>query len=270
MKEAFELVLSTFKKVYPSGLYFWFTLAALLYLLILRRKRSGPKLLAIYSAVVMAAFFFPPVARIMVPFMRDGFVYWRFLWIFPSAVLISFAGVSAASFSSKRIVNAAASIAVIAVLVLGGKNLYADGAFKKPLSREKLPDITLITAAAIEENIRSTGNTYAHLAAPLLVSSEIREVTSAVTLFSGRVIDILSLKETNKGWYRNLMVLNNQLEDAKHKTIKSLKRQRCNYILIYDAAGVNGDLEKRGYSVLHDGGNWKLWFNPEVEPKKEA
>ena len=266
MKDAFSLIAETIRLVYPTGIYLILTILAIGFLLLKKKKNHEEKLLGWYAAAVILTFLFPPLAYLASHFMRDGDVYWRYLWILPTAVLIGYAAVLLISRAKTKVGNVLLSLLVGAVLVLGGKNLYAGGAFQKAFSREKLPMMTMITANVIEENIRETGNSYAHLAAPLLVSSEIREVTSSVTLFTGRVMGFESIRKNNKGWYRNLMVLNNQRTDEKHKAVKSLKKQHCNYILLYDIVGSNDYLAETGYRILHDGGTWKLWYNPDVGP----
>lgn len=266
MGNAVSLTKETLKSIYPGGIYFLYEAAAIIFLLV-RHRTKQEKLLGRYAAVVLLTFLFPPFAYAVSRFMREGDVYWRYLWLLPAAVLLAYTAVTVIWSAKTKAGNILLALLTGAVLILGGRNLYAGGAFTKAFSREKLPEMTMITADRIEKNIEETGNSYAYLAAPLLVSSEIREVTSAVTLFTGRVMDFSSIQAANKGWYRNLMVLNNQWTDEEHKAVRSLKKQRCNYILLYDRAGSNGYLKKAGYHILFDGGTWKLWFHPDVKPK---
>lgn len=260
----FELIKHTLGRAEPRPFFLIAATAAAVYLIWKKRNRTE-LILGIYAVVIMAAFLFPPFASFAARFMRDGDVYWRFLWIFPTAVLVSFACVRLTTLSSKRIVNIAAALAAAVCIVLCGKNLYASGAYERSTGKDKVEMETLIVADAIEKNIAATGNTYAHLAGGEVVSWQIREITSSVTLFTGRVLHLDWVKETNPGWYRNLLVLYGAKYDDEHKVVKSLKKQGCNYIMMFDKVGCNGDLTEQGYSIIYTDPEWKLWYNPAVK-----
>ena len=163
--------------------------------------------------------------------------------------------------------NILAGALVALALALFGTNLYASGTFEKSTGRDKVEMMTLVTANAIEENIRLTGNGYCYLASPENIAAQIRQVTSKPVLFTGRILDLNWVKERNAGWYRNLLVLYGAKFDEDHKVIKSLKKQRCNYILMYSRVGCDEDLKEQGYQVICQGGEWNLWYHPEVVPE---
>ena len=171
------------------------------------------------------------------------------------------------SVTGPRWPNILAGALVALALVLFGSNLYASGTFEKTTGRDKVEMMTLITANAIEENIRRTGNEYCYLASPENIAAQIRQVTSKPVLFTGRILDLNWVKERNAGWYRNLLVLYGAKYDEDHKVIRSLKKQRCNYILMYSKVGCDEDLKEQGYQVICQGGEWNLWYHPEVVPK---
>ena len=171
------------------------------------------------------------------------------------------------SVTGPRWPNILAGALVALALVLFGSNLYASGTFEKSTGRDKVEMMTLITANAIEENIRRTGNEYCYLASPENIAAQIRQVTSKPVLFTGRILDLNWVKERNAGWYRNLLVLYGAKYDEDHKVIRSLKKQRCNYILMYSKVGCDEDLKEQGYQVICQSGEWNLWYHPEVVPK---
>ena len=269
MQKAIEIIISTYKDVFPRPFYLLYTVAAIVFLLV-RRKSNHEKLMGLYSATILLFLFLPPIAYLAAPFLRDGDVYWRYLWVLPIVVILPYAAVLLISRSPRRIINAAVCVLLAAALMFGGRNLYAAGVFHKATSREKVLDHTLVTARVIEENIEKTGHRYAYLAAPFQVSHEIREVSSAPRIYSKRYFDFTYLKENYPIRYYNVRVLNGLQTDEQHKTVRNLKKRRCNYIYMPTGAGCDEDLVKYGYEVIFDGGAWKIWYNPKVLGKKEA
>ena len=271
-KEGLELIRKTVSQVYPSWLCLLYLIAsaAVVIWLLVRRKRNQETLLGLYGAVILITFFLPPFAFIAARFMRDGMVYWRYLWLLPTAVLLPFAAVILATHASRRTVNAAVTLILAGALVLAGRNIYASGGFTKALNKEKLPERTMIAARVIDENIEKTGNTYAYLAAPVQISAEVRELTSNPRIYTRRRFDWTYLKENFPKWYYDIQVLNGFLQDEEHKTPKDLKKKRCNYVLIDSSALCDEDLASRGYEVIYDGGSWHIWYNPDIISKKEA
>lgn len=266
MAALLELIRSTLLRADPKGIYFILGACAAVFLLV-RGRGKEMRALGLYSVIAIALFFLPPTAYLAMKFMRKGDVYWRYLWLIPTVELIAAAATELITISSKRMVQVLTAVVLAAGLILGGSNLYRAGAFEKSTGREKLSLMTMQTYHAIEDNIAATGNTYAHLAAPQTVSSQLREVTSDVTLFTGRILNIEPIKTYNPKWYRNLVVLYGAKTDDEHKVVRSLKKQRCNYILMYSRVNCDEDLSAKGYEAILRGEDWNLWYNPEVQPK---
>ena len=267
--QGFELIKTTIEKVYPSPVYLLFFVlssAAALYLLI-RARSKAERLLGGFSVFIAVTFLLPPFAWMIKRFLRDGDVYWRYLWLLPSAVLIPYMCVKFSSRFSKKALNVLTALILMLAIAFGGKNLYASGAFRTAVSREKLAERTMIAANVIEENIAKTGNTYAYLAAPFQVSHEIREVTSDVKVFSRRFLDLTYLRENYPKRYYLIQVLNRARTDDKHKAAVRMRKLRCNYVLIDSEAGCDEDLLNAGYEIIYAGDGWNLWYHPGVKPK---
>ena len=277
MGDAIGLIRSTIERADPRGFYFLFAAAAAVFFLV-RRRSKEETLLGLYSVVILVTFLCPPFAALAARFMRGGDVYWRYLWLLPTGTLLAAFGVTALfgfgkpekqdrtcdSGTRPRWPNILAEALVALALVIFGTNLYVSGTFEKSTGRDKVEMMTLVTANAIEENILRTGNEYCYLASPENIAAQIRQVTSKPVLFTGRILDLNWVKERNAGWYRNLLVLYGAKYDEDHKVIKSLKKQRCNYILMYSKVGCDEDLKEQGYHVIYQDGEWNLWYNPEV------
>ncbi len=272
MQQGFELIKTTMEQVFPSPVYsfnFVMVIAAAIYIFA-RRKTRGEKLLTAYTGVILVSFLLPPFAYVMAKFLREGDVYWRYLWLLPTAVVVPYAAVLLATERGRRWTNVLTGAVLALAIVLCGRNYYASGAFVKANGREKVAARTLIAVRAIEENIEATGNTYCFFAAPFEESHQFREVSSAASIYSRRFLDLTYLKENFPKWYYNITVLNRARTDEQHKTAKNLKKMRCNYVLIDSDAMCDEDLASRGYQVIYAGGGWNIWYHPDIISKKEA
>lgn len=73
-----------------NGSYVLF-LPALLYILF-SKKEKEQRFLAIYVVLALCIFFHPICTKIIVTYCIEQEVYWRYLWIIPIGILISYAG----------------------------------------------------------------------------------------------------------------------------------------------------------------------------------
>ena len=58
MQKAIEIIISTYKDVFPRPFYLLYTVAAIVFLLV-RRKSNHEKLMGLYSATILLLFFLP-------------------------------------------------------------------------------------------------------------------------------------------------------------------------------------------------------------------
>ncbi len=267
MIQGFEMVRDTLLKAEARPVYFLLACASVLFLLV-RRKRKEEKLLGVYSAVMLLTFLCPLSALVIAPLLRKGEVYWRYLWLFPTAVLIGCAGVILITERSRRLLNVLTGLLVAAVLVLGGRNLYAAGYFSKAANKDKVDAMTVQVESAIEEIRSTTKRKYAKLAAPQNVSAQIREINSHVIVHARRNLNLDWVRIHLPRKYKTLAVLFGVAVDDEHRAVRRLKYARCNYILMFDRAGCNDDLAAKGYHIISSGDDWNLWFNPRVKKKK--
>ena len=90
MKELMEQMIAFWNNYWGESLIAWFLLAAVIWLLLFRRKKETTKYMLLYLAVSLFIFFCPFTAKIIQACIGTT-VYWRVLWLVPSSPVIAYA-----------------------------------------------------------------------------------------------------------------------------------------------------------------------------------
>ena len=122
MKETLELVLSTWVSYWGEGFYQYLLLAAVLYLLIWRRKKESTRSILPYLLTVLVIFAFPLTAGIIYRCIGKS-VYWRVLWILPTALVIALAGTEFIKERKSKALKFCLMILFAGVIGISGKSV---------------------------------------------------------------------------------------------------------------------------------------------------
>ena len=269
MEKALGIITRAYGRVYPSGFYLYYTLAAITFLFLRRKIRPKEKLMGIYSAVIFMIISLPPFAMVVWRFFRNGGVYWRLFWLIPYAVLISYAGCELVFKPEKKLLKAAVAAVFTALIILGGNNVYTGGVFEKAVSREKLPHITLAAVDAINKNAEETGNPYKRVAAPADIYCQIRQIDATILQYGSRVLNMSQLdgkKET--GYFFRIM--NGMEKDKKKKVAKYLRYNECNYIVFPLKYAFMRTLHNSQMYRIYTDDKYTIWYHPYIENTKHA
>lgn len=263
LKEAFDMIIRTYRLVFAESWYLPFVICAAAALLLGKRRTKEGIILGIFSAAVLVLFSFPPFAVAASRFLRDGVVYWRVLWLLPVAALSAYAAIWGAGHFQKKSVRAVFILACGVLLAAGGRNLYADGPFAKAVNREKIPLRTMTVARVIEENARTTGNSYKRLAGPPDITCQIRQVDPSIRQSYARVFHTEEL-EPKDGWNYYLRVMYDNLEDEKGKIAAYLNYQEVNYAVFRSGRGIDETMKNGGFTRIWQENDLEIWYNPDT------
>ena len=269
MDKAFNIITRMMRQVYPSGLYLYYTAAALGFLLVRKRKSESDRLLAAYSVIMYALIFMPLFTLAVWRFLRNGGVYWRLLWMIPYSILIAKAAVELVLKPSGKIVKGILAFLITAALILGGTAVYRHDVFQLPTSREKLPQITLTTVAVINENAEKTGNPYKRLCAPVDILCQVRQVDATILQSGERKLQFERLDEsTPTGYYYKVM--NGMIKDTKKRIAKYMRTNEMNYIVFPKSYGFMRTLHLARCEKIYDVDGWQIWYNPYITNTKHV
>lgn len=269
VREAFDLILQTYRQVFAGSWYPFFIMAAVLFLFFERKRTKEGIFLAVLSAAVLLLFSFPPFAILAAPFLRDGVVYWRVLWLLPASVLIAYALIRLIThfpnMMAKLVLFAAAGV----LIALGGKNLYADGPLRAAAGREKIPERTMTVARVVNENARETGNEYKRLAGPPDITCQIRQIDPSIRQSYARVFHTEELEPVD-GWNYYLRVMYDNLEDEKGRITDYLNYLEVNYAVFRSGRGMDRTLEEGGFIRIYSENDLDIWYNPDTVERRTA
>ncbi len=263
MEKAFGIITRMMGQVYPTGFYLYYTVAAVCYLFLKKKKTESTRLLAAYSVIMYALIFMPVFTLIVWRFLRNGGVYWRLLWMIPYSILIAYAAVELISAPGKNILKASAAFIITAGIVLGGTCVYRQDVFQVPTSREKLPQITLTAVSVINENAEKTGNPYKRLCAPVDILCQVRQVDATILQSGERKLRPERLDSSSPtGYYYQIM--NGMIKDTKKRIAKYMRNNEMNYIVFPKSYGFSRTLHLSRCEKIYDLDGWQIWYNPYI------
>ena len=254
MKEIVKQTLVFWQNYWGEGYFQYLLLAAVLYLLIFRRKNKKTGYILLYLVISLAVFFCPITAKIIQKFIGE-LVYWRVLWIVPSVPVIAFAMTEFLK-ERKGIVRFISVIICAVVIMFSGQEFCHEGYFHMVNNYQQVPDeipgiCEIIKADAVgEERYFVAGNNY--------ISSYLRVYDSSILQMWGREGRGMRKKERNIT--RRLYWEMESPAPDYNKIGKYASHKECDYLVL---AVLNEDQKnevgKYGYSELGTVGNYSVY-----------
>lgn len=242
MKEILSWNITIWNNYWDSGIYQYLLLAAILYLLIRRRNRTSTKQILPYIALVLLLFICPVSAAIIQKCIGAD-VYWRVLWLLPTAPVIALAGtellskripvlLSAASESPKsctrkKLLYLALSALFLFIAVFCGRSLLRSGVYERTNNYQKVPDAVAHICNIVKE---AADGDFVFLAADEHISTYVRVYDASICMPYGRrgqgALDWRSRRlydAMNTGTFE---------EEDYIEVVTHAKAKRCNFIAV--------------------------------------
>lgn len=243
MKEIMEHVLSVWKLYWGEGFYQYLVLAAVLYLLVFRRKKTAAKQLLVYTAMILAVFFFPVTAWVMQKCVGAS-VYWRVLWLLPTVPVLAYAGTDLIShFGKKKGVRFVLVSAAVLLIAFCGKSVWQAGNYVKVHNFQKVPD----EVAQICDLINSQkGDEEVCLATDDYLAAYIRVYDPSIRMPYSR-----GMKGSGSRLVRRMYEEVNSPDPNFHRISVAMGKTGCNY-LVCEIPDNRGEkyMKKKGFSLI--------------------
>lgn len=181
MKEMIKKSLGFWNNYWGDSIFPYLLVIALLYLLIFKRKKKTTWYVLGYVFLALFLFFCPYTAKVIQRCIGEN-VYWRVLWLVPSAPVIA---LSMTEFirGRKEILQPVLLVLCAAVIALGGKEFYTEGYYHKVNNYQQVPDAV---AGICELVNQDAGGEKFLLTADEYVSSYVRVYDPSIYLPFGR------------------------------------------------------------------------------------
>lgn len=251
MKEALELAVQWYRSFNGTGYYHVLYLICLLWVIRDRRIEAKWKYLFVgYTLLFLFLYYFPVTAKIILTLIGTD-VYWRMFWILPAAILPAMVAAWFVDGEKKsRLKRVGCVIAVTAVLVMSGRNLYLNGGFVKADNTQKLMEETVMVCQVMKE-YQEDGEVI-QAAVPDEMLYEIRQFDAEIYLPYGRWPHEYPEKQ-------ELMDVMHTQPAQPEKLAELLRKFECNYLVYPATDGFMEAMEKEEFAFLEAVGNYQVY-----------
>lgn len=249
MREAWNMAVTWYQMFCGDGMYQLLYLIALILLMVHPGiEKKWKTMFWWYTVVVLILYFCPITAGIMMKVMGSD-VYWRVFWILPMPELLAFCAASVPD-GRKKGKNAALAGLLVLVFVIGGKNLYQNGAYTRSANLQKVMAETIQIADYLEEQ-KEEGEEL-RVSMPDELICEIRQYDAGIYLPYGRRIN--EYPEKQELW-----------DEMNREIIRPLRLHRvleqfgCSYVVLHSAPDQRERMEDREFQYLQTIGGYEIY-----------
>lgn len=182
MREIIECITASWSAYWGESRYVWLLCAAFVCLAIFGRKNEAAKDLIRYQ-ILMTVVYFCPVTAAVVQKCVGALVYWRVIWLFPVAAMLSYAAVLIIQKEKKRILRFVWMGVFVCLIMFSGKSVWQAGNYEITANRQQVPDEVAQIGRMILENRTSQDSL---VAADDHVASYLRVYDASIKMVYGR------------------------------------------------------------------------------------
>lgn len=243
-----EIVQDAYAKYTADGVAQLLLICAITVLLI-KEKKSEDRLLALYTIVLVIVVCLPPIAYIISKFTGAS-VYWRVFWLVPSVIIIAMVATKIIEQMNKKTKQGIVFLAVLFVIILGGRMIYRSDNFTKSTNPYKLPQ----EAIDICEMVAPDGGV-TKMVVPETIVSYIRQYNPNIELYYGRNMG----KDYQRGRkFKVLLQLNSQDPDYEY-IAKYTKKNNCVFVVFENTTNNLESMEEYGYQLFGSTTNYTIF-----------
>jgi len=257
IKNTMETIFAAYLQYAGSGMYMLILFASLLYIFISERNLGRKYLLCYYPLLVVAVIFNPLVAARIISII-EGQVYWRLFWILPITIVIAYAAASIIPNISKKTERVVATLALITILIMGGKFIYTSANFSPASNWYKLPPQTIAVCDILEMDCDGV----IRVVVPEGLALSLRQYDANIQMVYGRT-GVDNSDVWNDASYNLYGLMQDSVlkEDLISKVMKEFD---CNYIVLNKSTVISDKFGNYGYHCIASTDSYNVyWFNAE-------
>lgn len=238
--EVMRRTIEIYQQYSGSSAYLLLFLAALFYLWFTQKDRSVGIILVYLSASVFVLFFFPVFAYFAMHYFLDEEVYYRFLWLLPVGIVVSFASVRLIENRKKRLHQIMAGVLCVILIVANGSLIYKNPAVTKAENSYHLPEEVILVADQIRIE-----DTWVKAVVPSELIQFIRQYDGYIMMPYGREMLVGS-------WEQNHDLYQAMESDNIHAEYVAIlcRENEVDYIVTRKLTPVKGDFEEFGFEKI--------------------
>ena len=221
MKELINQTMTFWGNYWGDSLFPYLLAIAVIYLVIFKRKNKNITYVLTYLLIMLFLFFCPVTAKVIQKCIGES-VYWRVLWLIPSAPVIALAMTELVK-DHQKIMQAVLVFCCIALIAVSGREVYLAGNYTRVSNYQQVPD----EVAGICELIRADAQ------GERFVFASDDEISSYVRVYDPSIYNLIGRNaRSTKGRSKKLFRAINR-PDPKYRRIGKLaKKKKCNYLAL--------------------------------------
>lgn len=204
IKNALTQIFASYTQYTGSGMYMLLFFLAMVFLYIWERNKEKRAILFYYPLVALVVIYNPLIAHIVINFI-DGRVFWRMFWLLPLTIVIAYATTVLIMYVQVKPKKFLVTIALIVILIIGGKFIYRAENYSKAQNWYKLPTETILVCDILDNN--TDGEIRVVIPAALEVS--LRQYNANIKIVYG--VDMQSMNYYMDALNSNYIVLDKNL-----------------------------------------------------------
>lgn len=225
MNAVMQWIATMWSYYWGDGFYQYLFLAAALYLLIFRRKEKSTRQMLLYSLAVLFLFLCPLTAVIIRACIGDS-VYWRILWLLPTAPVIALAATQFLKARRSRLAKALLLLVFTGIIAVSGEDMFRSGNYYLAANYQKVPNEVAHICDVVNAEAEKDGIEQITLAGDETVASYVRVYDASIFMPYGRRKKGALTKASNT-LYQAI-----NAEKPKYKRIaKYAKKAGCNFVV---------------------------------------
>lgn len=151
MKDVISWIVSAWRNYWGNGSFQYLLLAAVIYLIGWKRKKSSVRQVLPYLFAVLFIFICPLTAAVIQKCIGKD-VYWRVLWLLPTVPVIALAGAEFPKRPETRFLHSGLAVVFAAAAVVCANSLLHSGNYVRTYNYQKVPDEVANICNLIREN----------------------------------------------------------------------------------------------------------------------
>ncbi len=247
MEDVWNMSLETWLAYWGEGWHVLLFALCLAYLLFSKkdRKKGERRIFVGYTLVTLVIFFLPYTANVIANYCIGETVYWRVLWLLPTAPAIAYACTKFCTSWKNAGFQMIFTALLLSVIVLTGEQVYVEGNYHVPDNSEKVAYEIKAIAELVRED---AGDGKKKLVAPDSIATYLRIYAPDIKMPYGR---------GSRGARRKIskqlhLLLNQEPQFVEPAQVTDLASQaRCGYLVVWtDLDEQQKEYASNGYSLL--------------------
>jgi hypothetical protein len=183
MIESINIIKQALEEYIGTGAYMTLFLLSLIYIYKKVEKKEIRNFI-LFSVIIFILILNPIFCKVILKFIGSG-VYWRMFWVLPMGIVIAYVGTDIILKSKKGIERIIIGVAIVLIIILGGKCVFNDENFTLATNWYKIPQETLAITSLISEDDENDKC----LLAPVEMVAYVRQYDPSIYMMVQRIPD---------------------------------------------------------------------------------